>query len=329
MAAKLAKRRGTVAAPAFHEELDSLQKQNAKLYTALETASAEMELLRKTIASLEGLHEELAEAEGRAQAAEDEREMLVAQRTALTPRPVRSLDPGLMSVLHGDGMRAGQLVEWVKGQPEVEASQLAVFLTTTPVVNVPMPAGNRDSVGDSQPENESVPTEEKDEVDDGDWKDEGGGAAGQSIKTQTDQSGVAPVALSPTAATPSNAQQQSPLPSPPPIQLLPAWQISGAAFQGCLAPSPPAAVARAIDRLRLSTAAAYARLESELAAALVQRDKLQGEVSTHHAAAAKAEAARRRREEEAALEKKNPVQEYLDLLTSQGEWEILFSVCWV
>lgn len=81
----------------------------------------------------------------------------------------------------------------------------------------------------------------------------------------------------------------------------------------------PATVVKAISLIKLPTAAAYTRLETEYIAVCAQRDTLLADVQSRHAAAAAAESARRRREEEAALEKKNPIQEYIELLNSQGE----------
>ena len=75
----------------------------------------------------------------------------------------------------------------------------------------------------------------------------------------------------------------------------------------------------AIRHVRGSTSERYHLLDATAASLRAQVTALTAELETHREAERKREAARKRRDEEAQLEKKNAIQQYLDLLASQGE----------
>jgi hypothetical protein len=90
-------------------------------------------------------------------------------------------------------------------------------------------------------------------------------------------------------------------------------------FRGALRGVPPLLLAEALSRTVGPTAVRYAALEADAAALRAEAAALRAELETHREAERRREAARRRRDDEAQLERKNPLQQYLDLLTGQGE----------
>ncbi|KAL4444954.1 hypothetical protein ABPG77_004004 [Micractinium sp. CCAP 211/92] len=78
-------------------------------------------------------------------------------------------------------------------------------------------------------------------------------------------------------------------------------------------------VRSAVQRARMSTKSRVAMLEEEVRALHKENGELRGTVQGYRDAEQRRDAARRRREEEAQLERKNPLQQYVELLGSQDE----------
>ena len=93
------------------------------------------------------------------------------------------------------------------------------------------------------------------------------------------------------------------------------------AFEGilCGASVDVESLAGALSRVVGSTTDRYHALEETVASLSLEGSRLKAELETYKESERLREAARRRREEEAELEKKNAIQSYLDLLSSQGE----------
>ena len=107
-------------------------------------------------------------------------------------------------------------------------------------------------------------------------------------------------------------------PGPSPIQQ-PPLVLPPSKFTGALNGIPLHPLAEILSRCRGSTARRYVSIEKAAASLRTDFAGLNTELESYREIERKREAARRRREEEAMLEKKNAVQQYLDLLSSQGE----------
>ncbi len=270
-----------------------LKVENSKLLAKLENSQQELKALSERTAALEIAAAEVVDAKSRAQAAELELEEMKRNQGQLTPRPKQEHHE-LRALLGEESKIEIALAALEEHCPVISIEELATLLVTEP----PSP-----SSAQAPPAETSSPAA-------------AGTAATSPVEPLVGQAAPDPTTTSspaPIESVEESNQLPLPLPLPPPPP------PPASRFSGLLVGVAPKSLSEALSRARGPTTSRYASLEVATAALRLECIALETELATHREAEQKREAARKRREEETQLEKKNAIQQYLDLLSSQGE----------
>jgi hypothetical protein len=277
-----------------------LRTENSRLLSELKNSQQELKSLFERTAALEITAAEVVDAKSRAHAAEMELEELKRKQGQLTPRP-KQQHHELRALLGEESRVEIALAALEEHSSMMNYEELASLLVTeSPPITVQTPepavvasAEVVTSAALTEPSSVQV-------------------ASAPSASPSSPNPIVAPM---PTGAANDDAlsllpeAEAPPLPPPPPVSR----------FAGMLIGVAPKALSEALSRAHGPTHSRYASLETATAALRLECIALETELASHREAERKREAARKRREEEAQLEKKNAIQQYLDLLSSQGE----------
>jgi hypothetical protein len=322
--------------------------ENVRLQKALEAASRELTFMAQRTAALEAAARAGIEAEDRAECAE--RQLLAAEQRLgqLTPRPSPEYQE-LRSLLGDD--KAEAAIAAVRAHAGSYPSEVAAWLLSAPLAapQVTLPCegddaivspahgvvgamegvrgqalDNNNGIESAVAESKNAETLEPDNT--SNRKPEARTSVGNipadahASSSQTTLDTVVdgshhPAAMDEQAvgvATTDNTSIPRPLDEPTGPMAPYLGKLHGSAID-------VATLADALSRVSGSTAQQYKALEAAVASLAIDRQTLRTELSSYKEAERQREAARRRREEEAQLEKKNVVQQYVDLLSSQGE----------
>lgn len=288
--------------------IEKLQEENSKLNKMVSSTKLELESTLQRTTALELLVNQATEAEENFLATEEALHMAQDKMATMTPRPiVRYLElhavlgpqhadltvhalKGLSRMQCGgscDGLDA--LVESLTGSQQDDGSTSMPSTTSIPSSNIPAPTA----------ESSISPT------------------AGISSVLHTAESCDGVPNTTALLLQQEASKQQLAVATP-------SQQVNNTntntSFRGALhSIITPASLAPLLHRCTGSTASQYAAMEERLASLHSECSSLRSQLEVHIEAERRREAAKRRREEEAMLEKKNAVQQYLDLLSSQGE----------
>lgn len=282
------------ASVAALETLNSeLKIENSKLLEELKCSQKELRALSDRTATLEITALEVLDAKTRAQAAEIELEELKVKHGQLTPRPAQEHHE-LRALLGEESKIEIALAALDEHSSLMSCEDIAILLVTEPphlpsIVQTPEPSAGA-----------GAPVE----------------AAAVAAPVEVD--GQVPTDL-PTSSYPTPVVTlEAPLEAP--LEAAAAAQPSTVSrFAGLLPGVAPKPLSEALSRARGPTNNRYSSLETAAAALRLECIALETELATYREAERKREAARKRRDEETQLEKKNTLQQYLDLLASQGE----------
>eukprot|EP00887_Chlorella_sp_A99_P004632 scaffold4.g4632.t1 len=296
------------------EDVEALQAHNANLNAALEAAREELFDVYKQLAELESAAEEMVLLESRVEAAENERDEAAGRLHGMTPRP--SLDAHGLLGGHVDDQAVGRFLAALEEHKFWSAEELAGLLVGTEArqgwhlaehkqlglgcLRTALAQGtlSREALVQALGEGDAMPLMEhlQDEEEARHWLAE--------LLAEP----LAPAALEGVADFLGGATLSG-------LMLSPSFYGSLAEVQGMTCEAARAA----IQRVRMSTKTRVAALETECTGLRKETDELREAVRVYRDIEAKREAARKRRDEEAVLERRNPLQQYIDLLSSQQE----------
>jgi len=322
------------ASVAALETLNSeLKVENARLIEELKCSQEEVKALSDRTATLEITASEVEDAKTLAETAERELEELKRKHGQLTPRPPQEHHE-LRALLGEESKIEIALAALDEHSSTMSCEEVAMLLVTEPpplpslVVETAKPSAAEPSAAEPSAAEPS--------------------SAEPSSAAETSSANEPSSAVEPSAAEPSSASAGAPveaaaldapvevadkvatdLPtsssSTPVISLeapLGVEEPTPAAvnrFSGLLTGVAPKPLSEALSRACGPTNQRYSSLETAAASLRLECIALEKELATYREVERKREAARKRRDEESQLEKKNAIQQYLDLLASQGE----------
>lgn len=326
---------------AIREATSELVAKNAALEGTVAVLRRDVAAITQRAAVLEAVASNAADAESRAEMAESELEEMKSQIGQLTPRPAPEYHE--LRALLGAESKVEIALAALQEHDKLPIEELAALLVAN-VAETSLEVPQALAAG-------APPTETQGTATTGTAAN---GTAGGTTHVETrfkelstaaesgkgdipEMAGEKPSELPPGSAPtqPPGAEAESlvvaqvPSPSSPQSTVLASTPLLPAAvtapslpasqFTGALVGVPLRPLVDILSRCRGSTAQRYVSIEKAAASLRTECTGLATELETFRETERRREAARRRREEEAMLEKKNAVQQYLDLLSSQGE----------
>ena len=261
-----------------------LKNENAKLAAALERCKRDLAAVSQRADALEDQASTAAQAQSRAETTAAEVKELRGLMGQMTPRPQPQHHP--LHALLQEESKVALVLAALQEHPLMPLEDLVAMLVN------PIPTDTTTSSNTSAPASVAAAV-----VD-----------SAEKITPISETTSAAAAAIT-TVNTVSSTESIH----------IPASNATTNRFAGALVGVPPTALTDVLLHARGSTAQRFNFLELVAAKLRVDYSSLSAELENYRETDRRREAARRRREEEAQLEKKNAVQQYLDLLTSQGE----------